>query len=177
MVLMLRIASIFGFLTASSLTCVAYTPDDPIVQEMVNRGVKYLESTVGGKTHFETGKAHLGGWGEWALAGYAHYKVEHNPDSNVVKKGIEGAVGIANGLNEKRPEGHTSQTNYNLGVAALLLSEVDRDKYRKELDLMPAICGRPSLVTVLTDTFTTLWVIPLKHSTRCWRFGRLIMPG
>ncbi len=139
MTTLLRITAVVGLLTTLPAPCFAYTPEDPVVQEMVNRGIKYLESTLGGKTQYPTGKAHIGGWGEWALAGYAHYKVEHNIDSPVVQKGLEGALGIANGLNEKPPEGHhAAQTNYNIGVAALLLAEVDRDKYKRELEALAA---------------------------------------
>ena len=123
-------------IVASVNNASAYSPEDPEVQEMVDRGIKHLESALGGKEYYETGKAHLGGWGEWALAGYAHFKVEHDVSNPVVKKGLEGALGIARGLSEPGPEGHFTKTNYNVGVAALLLAEVDRDLYRKELEMI-----------------------------------------
>jgi hypothetical protein len=112
----------------------AYTPEDPVVLEMVDRGIKHLENSLGEKLYFDTGKAHLGGWGEWALAGYAHYKVMHDLSNPVVKRGLEGALGIARGLTQPSDGGHYQKTNYNAGVAAMLLSEIDRDKYRKELE-------------------------------------------
>jgi hypothetical protein len=141
-----RFTAIFLALLAFSATeGFAYTTDDPEVLEMVDRGIKHLEDALGAKTYYDTGKAHLGGWGEWALAGYAHYKVVHDASHPVVKRGLEGALGIARGLTQPNQGGHTLKTNYNAGVAAMLLAEVDRDKYRKELELIAEFFKRYQL--------------------------------
>ncbi len=102
----------------SSATCLAYTPEDPVVQKMVDRGVAYLETTK------------PRGHGEQILAAYAHLKCKHDPDVPMVKKGIEEAVKFSK--SDKSVSDH--ERTYILGVAVLLLAEVDPNVYRDELE-------------------------------------------
>ncbi len=129
-----RFLSLLIVAMISAPFAVAYTPDDEVVQSIVDRGVRHLEKAMSDPTHYELGRPFNGGWGEYVLAGYAHFKVEHDEDSPVVKRGIESALSIAHGLSGTDPGGNITTTNYNAGVTAMLLADVDKVKYRKELE-------------------------------------------
>ncbi len=137
-----RVLSVIVPMMLTSTFAFSYTPDDEVVQAMVNRGVKHLEQAMADPTHYEVGRPFNGGWGEYVLAGYAHFKVEHDEDSAVVKRGIESAVKIAQGLSGTDPGGNITTTNYNAGVTAMLLADVDKVKYRKELEQVAAYFKR-----------------------------------
>lgn len=107
----------------ASTTAVAYTPDDPIVQKMVDRGIQYLETE---------GFDLLGGnQGDAMLVAYAHHKCRHDPDSRVVKNGIKVALKYLQALESTGRYGQKSM--YDLSVAVLLLADVDAAGYRSEL--------------------------------------------
>ena len=60
----------------------AYTPTDPVVTKMVDRGIKYLEAKGGA---LETGgDVFSRAAGEVVLIGYAHHKVVHDPEHPLV---------------------------------------------------------------------------------------------
>lgn len=101
----------------------AYTPDDPIVQEMVDRGIKFLE-TEGMKG----AGAHKG---DAMLLAYAHHKCRHDPDNPLVKRGIKESLSYLTRLEDKGQYEHKSM--YELSVAVLLLADVDPVRYRPEL--------------------------------------------
>ena len=70
----------------------AYTPTDPVVTKMVDRGLKYLEKEGGTLT--ADGDVFGASSGEVVLVGYAHHKVVHDPNTRWSK----GAIGVAKKL-------------------------------------------------------------------------------
>lgn len=111
----------------------AFTPTDPVVQGMVNRGISYLEKSVSAKTHYPTSPATTGGLGELVLAGYAHFKVEHDPSSPVVQAGIKAAKQMIAEIPGDRKGHHANKSVYCMGIAAMLLADVGADEYHDEL--------------------------------------------
>ncbi len=112
----------------------AYTPEDPVVQQMVNRGIKYLEGVPesayhGGVTDF-SGKG-----GERVLVAYAHYKCRHDPENPVVKRGVSAALAITKALEAGRGD-HGHKKNYEMAVCVLLLGTVDPERYKPELQAL-----------------------------------------
>jgi hypothetical protein len=101
---------------------------------MVKDGADFLAANAQSKTRYTFEGAHTGGWGELALIGYAHMKTVHDANSPVVVKGIEAAQSMVRGLSAPDPGTHASKTVYAASVATLLLAEVDRQKYRRELE-------------------------------------------
>ena len=105
-------------------SALAYTPEDPVVQKMVERGVQYLEGP---------GSAAADGYvGDVMLIAYAHHKCRHDPDNPVVKKGVQAAVNYVKKL-EGGDGHHEHKGNYEMAVAVLLLADVDPERYRPEL--------------------------------------------
>ena len=117
----IRPVLILGIVFASLVTTrqsLAYTPEDPTVVGMVNRGIKYLESA---KTITD---------GETVLVAYTHYKVEHDESNPVVAKGIEQAKEFAALVGSGRRE---HKTNYECAVSIMLLCEISATRFRNEL--------------------------------------------
>ena len=110
-----------------------FESDDPVIAGMVNRGIAYLEKNYKGPMHYDFKGIASAGYGEHALMGYAHMKVEHNPSNPVVQQGLRAARAIVSLLRSPDPGGMTSKSIYNASVAALLLAEVDRLQYKDEL--------------------------------------------
>jgi HEAT repeats len=113
---------VFGF---SSTSALGYSPKDPVVEAMVDRGIKYLEGVpaIGGRE------------GTKMMVAYAHHKCRHDPENPLVKQGIAEAKKfvqlVATGgldLEQKR--------NYLIAVCVLLLAEVDADLYKPDLELL-----------------------------------------
>ena len=95
----------------------AYTPDDPVVLQMVDRGLRFIE------------KKELNNPGEVVLIAYAHYKAEHDESNPAVQRGIRQAQRFAAEL----PKGQQYKSNYECAVSVLLLCEVAPDRFRSEL--------------------------------------------
>lgn len=120
----------------------AYTPEDPAVIDMVDRGIAFLEANLNTKTFYELDAAYTGGFGEHALIGYAHMKVMHDPSNPLVQRGIRSSQLLVKGLSGPDPGGHSSKTVYAASVAALLLAEVDAKQYRSELQTLAGYLKR-----------------------------------
>ena len=106
----------------------AYSPTDPVVQQMVSRGIQYLES-------LPPSAAYQGSYSEpgaASLIAYAHYKVEADRANPVVKRGVDAAVNFLGKL-ESSSIGTESKAVYEVAVAALLLAEVDPIAYKPQL--------------------------------------------
>ena len=94
-----------------------YTPDHPVVQEMIRKGVAFLSAR---------GPRISGGLSEGVgvLTGYAIYKVDGNPEHPMVASAIaearQIAVALASGRNES-----LARSMYLPSVAAMLLASVD----------------------------------------------------
>ena len=107
----------------STPSAVAYTPEDPVVQQMVGRGLKWLESY--NKPLDD---------GQQVLIAYAHFKVEHNPTHPLVEKGIVAARRIvrANGGGKN----HEHKANYETAISVLFLAAIDPIRYKPELEIL-----------------------------------------
>jgi len=111
----------------------AYSPEDPEVRQMVDRGVKYLE----GLSVEDINKGTYGDpEGQPMLVAYAHFKAEGDPDAALVKMGLSNASQfvekIKRGGGRLNPKPH-SKALYEAAVAIMLLAEVDAKKYRNEI--------------------------------------------
>lgn len=108
---------VFWAAMLSDRPAAAYTPDDPQVVQMVDRGIKYLEKTESTSP------------GEIVLCAYTHFKVEHDEENPLVVKGIQAARTFANAL----AGGQKHKSNYECAVSIMLLCEVSPTRYRNEL--------------------------------------------
>ncbi|WP_283432524.1 hypothetical protein [Neorhodopirellula lusitana] len=135
-----RIASIQCCLVLACFFCgvtpraYGYTSDDPKIVAMINAGADSLEKAASGKTFYDVAPFYKGGMGEHALPAYAHFKVHHDKNARVVKRGIDSALRFVGSVAGNDPGGHVSTTVYSASVVTLLLAEVDRVKYRRELE-------------------------------------------
>jgi hypothetical protein len=129
----LRVVTLVAFVLFGRIAY-AYTPLDPEVEELVNSGLRYLEQTANRKTYGVAGKANKPGTGEPVLWGYAHLKAAHDPESPVVKEGLTAALAIVADLGKEEPDEKHSASVYNAGITAMFLAELDKGKYRKELE-------------------------------------------
>ncbi|MCD0461237.1 hypothetical protein [Roseiconus lacunae] len=104
-------------LLVATPTASAYTPDDPVVIQMVDRGVRFIEQS---KPTNE---------GEHVVCAYAHYKVEHDDQNPFVAEGIRLAQKFAATIKN----GQQYKSNYECAVSVLLLCEVSPTRYQNEL--------------------------------------------
>ena len=100
--------------------CSAYSPEHPVVQQMVASGIKYLEGKSGA----------VKDRGEVAVMAYAHYKAQHDENNALVKRGIQESIGIIQAAAEGD---HSHKINYEVSVATLLLATVSPERYRTQL--------------------------------------------
>src|SRR6056297_2043419 len=90
---LLFLLSLTACLAPASIATAQYNPNHPVVKQMVDRGIKYLETLE--KSAYEGNPASFSGQaGEAVLIAYAHHKVRHNPENPVVKAGLRVAEGI-----------------------------------------------------------------------------------
>lgn len=122
---------LYYFLAASQTAC-AFTPEDPEVRAMVDRGLRYLEAVPAN----ELGKAAEGGPGQIVLASYAHFKAEHDPDAAIVKLGLATALSFAEKVKTEGKLVHETKTTYEVAVAILFLAEYDPQQYAPQLKLL-----------------------------------------
>ena len=99
-----------------------YTPDHPVVQEMVRKGIGFLNS----KASLRSGE------GISLLVGYTIFKVESNPEHPLVAAAIEEAKSIAKTLAAGVRTGDT-RSMYVPAVAGMLLASVDIEAYGTEV--------------------------------------------
>lgn len=118
-------------MTSTTRTALAYKPQSPEVQALVNRGIKYIEGNFG-KHSLD---AELGAICICALACYSH---TGNPEHPVVKKAVEE---IRKELKQGIPQ--SGHANYSLGIALILLGSVDPAAYSQETNaLLKEIANR-----------------------------------
>ena len=109
----------------------AYSPNDEVVQGMIDRGVKYLE----GLGNSDLGNP-SGGYKRsyMVVAAYAHLKAKHDPENDLVRRGVERALLIAKAVPDEPPQkGLGDKSIYELAIAALLLSEHDAERHKSAL--------------------------------------------
>ena len=102
-----------------------YTPDHPVVKEMVDRGVLFLSKNPvqgGGDSTF----------GIQVLTAYTIYKVEGDPDLPVVSQGIQLAKNYVEKTSVARG-GFDHKSIYNMSVCCMLLASVSVDTFGPQL--------------------------------------------
>lgn len=121
----------FGEYTTRSY---AYSPEDPEVRALVDRGVKYLE----GLAEKDLRQANWGGEdGQVMLAGYAHLKAEGNYEAPLVKMATKVALDIVAAAKQNRGAlRRNTKTNYEVAVAIMLLADLDPVEHRESLQIL-----------------------------------------
>jgi len=100
----------------------AYTPDDPQVVRMVDRGLRFLEQNKPRDA------------GEQVLCAYAHFKVEHDESNPVVQTGLEAAKEFAVELPEmQKHHSNHNKSNYEVAVSVMLMCDVSPTRFRNQL--------------------------------------------
>jgi len=102
-----------------------YTPDHPVVKEMVDRGVLFLSKNPvqgGGDSTF----------GIQVLTAYTIYKVEGDPDLPAVAAGIQLAKNYVEKTSVARG-GFDHKSIYNMSVCCMLLASVSVDTFGPQL--------------------------------------------
>ncbi len=132
-----RISNLAALLVAVAIALVPttlwaqkYTPEHPVVQQMVNRGVEYLSKSP------LRGGGEEGADGIAILAGYAVYKVTYEPNHPVVVHGVETARRLARMVASPSQEHNESKILYIISLAGMLLPTVDVDKYGAETKMI-----------------------------------------
>lgn len=116
---------------------IAYSPTDPVVQQMVARGIHYLESL----NRKEMIQGSYSTSGSAMLIAYAHHKVEANREHPIVKQGVAEAISFLK-EREDRPLHPHGKEVYEISVAALLLAEVDPIAYQSQLNVAQQVLYR-----------------------------------
>jgi hypothetical protein len=121
----LPLAVFVGVFVPSPLGLGQYSPDHPVVMEMMQKGVDYLESSMADQSQYQVGAEIMG-----ALA---IYKFNANSDSPVVKRGVLTAERLVNGIADRSNRASGEKILYEAAVASMLLAAVDPEKYRPNL--------------------------------------------
>jgi len=114
----------------------AYSPEDPEVLAMVDRGIAYLEG-------LKEDELNAGSWGgpegQPMLIGYTHYKAVGDPDAPLVKTALTNALKYVEGIRKNSgalTKTAHSKATYEAAVAIMLLADVDARRYKEELQLL-----------------------------------------
>ena len=122
-------------LTVTAPIASAYTPDDPQVRAMVDRGIAYLDGLPEEALQQKNWGAPEG---QPMLIAYAHLKAVGDPESPLVKIGLKNALNYAKQIRAevqaKRNHGHKS--TYEMSVAIMLLAEVDPSAHADDLKML-----------------------------------------
>jgi len=100
-----------------------FYPDHPVVQDMVNKGMAFLQTGGGG------GRGNgFGGEGPALVVGLCAFKVTGDPEHPLVKAGVAQALELAHAVSlpSFRPE---EKSTYIMSVAGMLLPSVNVDTY------------------------------------------------
>ncbi len=104
-----------------------YYPDHPVVQEMINKGVAFLENPTEGR-----GASGMFEIGTPILAAYATFKVRDDATLPVVQRGVNRAVALLDEADNDIVRRSNEKYFYEISVAAILLATVDGDRYRPQ---------------------------------------------
>ncbi|MDA8696932.1 hypothetical protein N9M41_00550 [Rhodopirellula sp.] len=126
--LVVRVFLLFSLLAGYAS---GYTPTDPVVTKMVDRGLAYLETLTDNDLPGEPG-SFSGSSGVPVLVAYAHHKCRHDPEHPIVKRGLSIAERIVGSLASRGASG--AKRNYEAAVCVLLFAEVDPDRYRPQME-------------------------------------------
>lgn len=101
-----------------------YSPDDPEVRAMVDRGIAYLESLSEDDLKL---KNYGDPEGQPMVIAYAHLKAEGDPSAPLVQTGLKNALAYAKKIRANVSAGrhHGHKSTYELSIAIMLLIEID----------------------------------------------------
>lgn len=99
-----------------------YTPTHPVVMDMVEKAVTFLEGGGGRNTQYPAGGA--------MLSALAIYKVRLEANHPQVERGVRIARDLVRSLETGNPLTMTDKLMYEASVAAILLGSVDIDLYK-----------------------------------------------
>jgi hypothetical protein len=105
----------------------AYTPNDPVVVAMVNRGLGFLEASV---------KKEPPADGDAILVAYTHFKIRHDLENAVVQNGLKEALQVVSSVERRGGESVGAKENYIMAISVLLLAEIDAKRYKRELQVL-----------------------------------------
>jgi hypothetical protein len=129
-----RFAFLVILFLSMSIQSKAYKPEDPEVRSMVDRAIKYLESQ--GEKDITT-TPFGGADAQPILVAYAHFKAEHNPDSPVVKMGVNYAMKYVAAIKKNGGSIEAElKSVYEIPVVILFLAELDSVQYSAELKML-----------------------------------------
>jgi hypothetical protein len=114
-------------LPSSRLQAEDYYPDHPVVQEMINKGVGFLENPTEGR-----GASGMFEIGTPILAAYATFKVRDDATLPVVQRGVNVAFSLLSEADNDAVRRANEKYFYEISVAAILLATVDPDRYRPQ---------------------------------------------
>ncbi len=117
------VACLIVMLSGSSLRA-QYSPEHPRVRAAVDLAAKYL-ATVPMKGEYDGGNS--------VLIAYTLHKITGDANQANVTTGLNTALEMTRGLANYRGAGE-SKIIYAISVAALLLADVDQEKYRPQLE-------------------------------------------
>ncbi|TWU65084.1 hypothetical protein V7x_06290 [Crateriforma conspicua] len=122
---------LFGTLPSAS----AYSPYDPQVMQMVDRGVQYLES-LNERSFAQVTTGFGQGVGQRAMVAYAHHKVVGDPNAPAVTRGVERVRWLLDRMRrtDTTEASHSNKLCYTVAVSILLLADLDPDGYKSELN-------------------------------------------
>ncbi len=103
-----------------------YYPDHPVVQEMVEKAIQYIETA-------DTGAE--GTQGEIILIAVAVQKVRGDAEHPIVKRGLQVAEAVTRRI-ERSSSQNPEHSVYEASVAALLFCAVDANAYRPQLTVL-----------------------------------------
>ena len=113
-----------------ALPASAYTPDDDVVLEMVDRGARFLETSTDTLTRTDRSRF---GPGVHVLKAYAHFKVMHDPTAQVLKTGVAQATRFAETFSNNTSGVANAKAVYEASVSILLLASVSPTGYSKQI--------------------------------------------
>lgn len=111
----------------------AYTPDSPVVLDMVERGIAYLEKEQAEPAGIGTDPTHEGGL---MLAAYTHYKVRQDPNHPVVTAGVQTARALARRVRSAGGLPTKTEITYETSVAILLMIDFDAVGLANDIQLL-----------------------------------------
>lgn len=131
----MALAPFFCFLSLTSAPSktYGYTPDSPLVAEMVERGIQFLESPPKDTSR---GALAASSEGETLLVAYTHHKVRQDSSHPLVARGLATATHMADRAAAQNGLWVESEITYQTSVAILLMIDVDPVKYRKQIQTL-----------------------------------------
>lgn len=106
----------------------AYTPESPIVLQMVERGVQFIETAHQNPEKYPEGDP----LGAKLLTAYTHHKVRQDVNHPIVREGLETAVALARSASSGGLPNRAKVT-YEASVAILLMIDAGPQKYASEI--------------------------------------------